>query len=322
MIDDIREEMWQAKYALAKKYYLKFGNLDIKESFYTKDGITYDADGVALGRWLLTQKEKYRRNILSEEKTSLLREIGFEFTMPTPKRSMSWSEIYALAANYYNYYGDLEVDTPFRTKDGIHQDNDGIGLGYWVNNQRTTYNLGKMLPQREKLLREIGMRFALKSPALTSENILSHFRAYYDEYGDLDIDQSYRAKDGCRIGTWLKRVRRDYSAGILSQEFIDSLEELGIIWNIYTNQRKIRKICNEYNIYLKELTKNMSFQELFSKIAYLDASGLPIYVNNHLHELINMDNNRLLSLYNIKLEELIRTYYHKDNHVKVLSRQK
>lgn len=67
-----RQEMqWEERYRLAKLYYKSHGDLKVPASYVTEGG-------VRLGRWLSRQREKARKQALSQEQVALLRGIGFE----------------------------------------------------------------------------------------------------------------------------------------------------------------------------------------------------------------------------------------------------
>ena len=53
--------------AYAKNYFNKYGNLLVKRTFRTKDGITFDEDGNAFGRWIQAQRFKCQNNMLSDK---------------------------------------------------------------------------------------------------------------------------------------------------------------------------------------------------------------------------------------------------------------
>ena len=76
------EEEWYRKYNLAKTYYDHYGNLEISQSFKTKNGYEYDEDGVALGVWIITQRQAFKGNVtnkMSKERIELLKEIGMKW---------------------------------------------------------------------------------------------------------------------------------------------------------------------------------------------------------------------------------------------------
>lgn len=67
---------WDKSYSIAKKYYEYYGNLDVHINFKTLDCINYDEKGIDLRNWVNKQRSYYNNGSLSDEKISLLNDIG------------------------------------------------------------------------------------------------------------------------------------------------------------------------------------------------------------------------------------------------------
>ena len=63
-----REEKWLYNFELARKFYEKYGHLNIR--------IDTTIDGVKMGEWLSAQQTAYRKGCLSKEKILKLEDIG------------------------------------------------------------------------------------------------------------------------------------------------------------------------------------------------------------------------------------------------------
>ena len=171
---------WMNKYNLAKKYYEYYGNLEMPQTFKTKNGVDYDEAGIKLGRWTNTQRQAFKGNgqwKMTSEQIRLLNEIGMQWD----RRYEQWMYKYALAKAYYEYYGDLEIPAKFKTKNGIDYNEDGIKLGMWIFHQRNSYNgkgTGIINYEQVKLLEEIGMKwfadnkdYKLQNEIINEDNI-------------------------------------------------------------------------------------------------------------------------------------------------------
>ena len=147
-----RKEGWLRNYELVKMYYEHHGNLNIPQKFTTKNGFTYDEDGVHIGSWLGNQKNQFSN--LPKEKQHLLKKIGLVNT-----RNEQWLRNYELAKIYYEYYGDVHMLSKFKTSDGITYDKNGVQLGRWLSYQIKTCD-----PDSEhgRLLSELGVTFNVK----------------------------------------------------------------------------------------------------------------------------------------------------------------
>ena len=76
------EEIWIIKYNIASAYYEHNGNLEIPVRFKTTNGYEYDENGVALGLWIITQRQAFKGNVtnkMSKERIELLKEIGMKW---------------------------------------------------------------------------------------------------------------------------------------------------------------------------------------------------------------------------------------------------
>ena len=76
--ENIRSSLsWDEMYQYAKKYYEAHGDLEIKATFKTNDGITENPNGkINLGQWIVTQRS---RCLPKSERGKLLLQIGMRF---------------------------------------------------------------------------------------------------------------------------------------------------------------------------------------------------------------------------------------------------
>jgi len=133
------ETQWKKTYELAKQYYDENGDLLIPDQYITNDNIK-------LGRWIATQRYNYKENTLSNEKISLLEDIGMVWNVI----DYQWNKMYDLALDYYNKYGNLLIPDKYTTSDNTH-------LGSWIGKQRKHYREQKLAKERIDLLEKIGM---------------------------------------------------------------------------------------------------------------------------------------------------------------------
>lgn len=68
-------------YELAKVYYEKHGNLNIRRDFKTINGWEYDEKGFALGYWINNQRQAIEKSRLTDEQIFLLDEIGMIWSL-------------------------------------------------------------------------------------------------------------------------------------------------------------------------------------------------------------------------------------------------
>ena len=263
-----KEEEWNKKYELAKAYYEHYVNLEIPQSFKTKNGYEYDENGVALGKWINTQRQAFKGNSgykISKEQIELLKEIGMRFE--TNYKEEEWNKKYELAKAYYEHYVNLEIPQSFKTKNGYEYDENGVALGKWINTQRQAFkgNSGyKISKEQIELLKEIGMRFETNYKEEEWNKKYELAKAYYEHYVNLEIPQSFKTKNGYEydengvaLGVWIITQRQAFKGNVtnkMSKERIELLKEIGMKWFPDNIDIKLQKEeINEKNINKKKI---------------------------------------------------------------------
>jgi helicase domain protein len=69
--------------------------------------------------------------------------------------------------------------------------------------------------------------------------MFSYAQKYYKQYQNLDIQRRYKTPDGYSLGSWIFTQRRIYNGeinGILSEDRIEKLNSIGMIWDNYAEQ--------------------------------------------------------------------------------------
>ncbi len=120
------ETKWAIMYQLAKEYYGQNGNLLVNtHSLY---------QGEKLGQWINHQRTDYmnrgtpKANIeFTEDRIVALEAIGMIWDV----HEHQWSRMYDVAKRYYDLYGHVEMTA--------NQEFEGIKLGKWLSNQRSSY---------------------------------------------------------------------------------------------------------------------------------------------------------------------------------------
>ncbi|MDE7212110.1 MAG: Helicase associated domain protein, partial [Lachnospiraceae bacterium] len=114
----------------------------------------------------------------------------------------SWDAMYAMAKEYYETYGNLEVPATYATADGY-------SLGAWIATQRKVYagkTAGCLSGEQVERLNSIGMRWQ-GAQEMAWESNFAEAERYFKTHGDLDIPADYVTENGCRLGRWLRRQR-------------------------------------------------------------------------------------------------------------------
>lgn len=215
--DSFRDLSWNKYYDAALSYYVEYGDLKVPAQ--------YVKDGIKLGSWL-SNLRTYRKcgaqsNYLTEERIAALDSIGMIWDV----LDMLWQRNFAVAKLYYEQNGNLDVPVGY-------VDENGVKLGVWINNLRNAYkgkSGGYRLTQEQiDLLTNIGMTWTCKFERAW-ERGYAEAGNYFAEHGDLNVPATYATKDGYMLGRWLDRQRE--RKGKLSQDRIDRLNTLGMVWD-------------------------------------------------------------------------------------------
>ncbi len=160
------------------------------------------------------------------------------------RMTMTWEDKYKLAKVYYEYNGDLEIPSKFRTINGYEFNENGVALGNWISIQRQTYCKKEnsiISPDRIQLLNEIGMIWKIDDYNWMKMYELA--KAYYEHHGDLEIPLKFRTingyepdENGVALGNWISRQRQTYNKkgnSIISPDRIQLLNEIGMIFDVH-----------------------------------------------------------------------------------------
>ena len=234
---------WEQKYNLAKAYYEHYGNLEVPTPFRTTNGYEYDENGIKLGIWIRSIRDTYNGTQnsykLTEERIEDLKKIGMRFEVKD--RDKNWNTKYNLAKAYYEHHGNLDISGTYKTTNGYEYDENGINLGSWITYLRMTYNgknSCKISEKQIKLLKEIGMRFTTTDSKKVWNAKYNLAKAYYDHHGDLEIPLTFKTingyeydENGIRLGSWIGTQRQNYKNNKLSEEKINKLLEIKMIFH-------------------------------------------------------------------------------------------
>lgn len=214
---------WDTMFDLAKDYYEKNGNLEIKRKYKTNDGY-------ALGQWVFTQRDVYKGETygtLDKDRIRKLEDIGMVWDSP---RDISYRRYYDAAKTYYAIHGDLNVPKNFAKSNGVD-------LAAWIRRIRSYRKHGiersYLTDERIAELDKMGMVWDV--PDYLWEENFSGAEDFYKKNGHLDIPANYRAFNGLKVGGWIRRQRALRNGKITdgvppTDEQIAKLDSIGMIW--------------------------------------------------------------------------------------------
>ncbi|MBO4849264.1 MAG: helicase associated domain-containing protein [Clostridia bacterium] len=204
-------ESWNIQYVCAKQYFIDNGNLLVPG--------TYETDtGLKLGKWISHQRRAFIKGVLPKDRIELLEEIGMVWSV----YDAQWLEYYGVAVEYYRENGNLFIPRQYIT-------NDGLKLGLWIVTQRRQHSDGILTAERIELLEKIGMVWKVNDRQWQNNYDLA--AEYYKKNGDLLVPQRYITTDNTPLGSWISHQRKNYQTGKLSEDRIELLEKIGMVWD-------------------------------------------------------------------------------------------
>ncbi len=296
------EEKWDEKYELLKINYSHFGYLNVPRNFCTKNGITYDSDGYKLYVWLCNQKRFYKTNRLSKDRISKLEEVGVIFNY----KDEVWNDMFETYKNYKEKNKEIPDELLV----------DGKSLSNWLMIQRSKYKRNKLTSEQVEKLKSIEFLSTSFNEIWDKKYDLA--TKYYKLYDNINFKRQEKYESEA-MGQWIKFQRNNKADKKLSLNREAKLLQIGIIFSIKANEKMIKDLFDEYCIDYGEyrnLLKNKSYQEIYSRFEYLKSNEIPIIINGKLNPFILLKIEDLEEEYNISIEQLICMYYLKNKEVR------
>lgn len=198
---------WFKRYGELEDFFFKNGHCEVPRSKNKKS---------TLGNWVAFQRVYYRKGKLSKEQIEKLEELNFKWELPVkgghPKHNQ-WDDRFLQVKKYKDEHGNINISQV----DPIYKK-----LGRWLNDQRVRKKRGKLLPEREARLNELGMIWDLEEAKF--EIRLNQLKQYFTKYGHYDVSQG--DKDFPGLGAWVAQVRH---RGILPSRR-NKLDTIGFNW--------------------------------------------------------------------------------------------
>jgi len=197
------QQHWEERFTELVSYKEKNGNCNVPK----REG--------ALGIWVSNQRSMYKKGKLSQERTTQLEGINFNWSMrehSSESNAKQWGKQYVELVDYNKKNGNCRVPR----KHGA--------LGNWVDNQRSKYKKGKLSQERIAQLESIGFEWLVLQHWEERFNVLV---AYKEKNGNCKVPK----REGA-LGIWVQNQRSKYRKGELTQEQISQLEGIGFKWRM------------------------------------------------------------------------------------------
>ncbi|KAL7547342.1 hypothetical protein ACHAWF_010660 [Thalassiosira exigua] len=225
---DSVQHKWTRRYDELVEFCVEHGHTNVPKQFKYKHT-------PPLGHWVSRMRNLHRRGLLDASRERKLLDIGFEFEPPKNdevKFSVVWNKAYLALRDYFEKNGNVEVPPGHRGD----ADGGGPGLDGWIVRQRKHYRAGRLPEHLQAKLRGLGVwlggrgrPFGIEAEASWKEKYLKLVK-YSEEHGDCDVPPKSE-----ELGAWVKSQRDMFNDGMVTEERITQLTEIG--FNFYARKR-------------------------------------------------------------------------------------
>lgn len=211
---------WEERFHDLRAYQARFGDTRVPVKW---------KENPDLGHWVVSQRYKRRKNRLRPEYEQRLKAIGFEWEVP---RAIPGPDVWE--RRFVEFVIFRESNPLLSPVGAVRMTR---GLASWVQDQRALKRQGKLLPERERRLQEVGFLWESSAPGSESywRTRLAELTAYAEANGTTVVPVSDRDARSLREWVMLQRTLRRKDR--LSDERIKALDAIGFIWTPPSGRR-------------------------------------------------------------------------------------
>lgn len=205
---DVRDEKFEIGYEHALKYYDSHDNINVSKGYI-------DEDGYRTGKWICTQRQRYKSGKISNTRAKKLEKLG-----------ISWNPFDDAFQNALNHVKEYHVEHRDLNVPRSYKSPDGYNLGDFITTQRQKYKKHKLTQEKTDILNQYGMIW--NRDVYDCEILIKHYTDYKKKYGE--PTRSIVTDDGYNLGMACNAIRCSYRRGTLPQWKIDMLNKAGFSW--------------------------------------------------------------------------------------------
>ena len=167
------------------------------------------------------QRQAKPEQKLVPERERWLEDLGFVWSKSSDER---WQEMFRQLEEFHMEYGHCNVPRHYE---------ENPKLGWWVNNQRQAKADGKLAPERERRLEDVGFVWSLQDEAW--EEMFWQLEEFRMEHGHCNVPSRY--EENPKLGWWVNNQRQAKADGKLAPERERRLEDLRFVWSKSSDER-------------------------------------------------------------------------------------
>jgi superfamily II DNA or RNA helicase len=179
-------------------------------------------DNPKLGRFVNNMRTQRNSGRLSADRIAKLDALGFAWGSSSREEvagagiNRAWKKRFDELLQYRNAHGNCDVPNEWC---------ENPQLGHWVNHQRGFYKRGKLHPERQRRLDEIGFDWHSDSRLEEWATRFAQLKAYKDRFGNCRVPVKWQ--ENPQLGKWVAKQRHELKKGRLSPEKVQMLHEIG-----------------------------------------------------------------------------------------------
>jgi hypothetical protein len=203
---DLLDKLWEDKFLELRAFKAIHGHCNVPDNW---------SENPKLGNWVHNQRAFRKKRQLSEDRIQRLDEIGLVWD----SRDVSWEEMFAALAIYRENNGHCNVP---------HLCSKNPKLGKWVHKQRQKRKNNQLSEEQIRRLDQIGL---IWNPSdSTWEEKFAELLIYKEINGHCNVPNHWSKNQ--QLGEWVANQRAFRKKGLLSEERIQRLTQIGFVWNI------------------------------------------------------------------------------------------
>ena len=218
----MKYQKWNNYYTLAEQMFSEIGTINVQ--------INYVYKSFQIGYWLSRQRSYYNQKKLDSSRIKMLERLGFQWDGYQNKRNrnmIEFSERIQLLSDYKDKFGNTRVPESYSIN--------GFALGKWLKEIRYYLRhpeMRRLTSRQIQMLNDVGFEVnwyedEIESSWTTKFQLLSE---YVSLYSMNEIKEGVVFKD-VNIGNWLHRQRIRYNEGSLTEEQLQKLISIGVIFS-------------------------------------------------------------------------------------------
>lgn len=206
---------WETGLDLLAEYVQAAGSAEIRVDYETPEGFR-------LGRWVNTQRVWRRSGRLTQDRIDRLDALGVVWepmSQAQLQREQRDTNMVAWLTAFVATNGHSDAPSELILSDGTK-------VGAWVRLIRREYVTGRIRPDLEASLLQLGFDFAPNRAKFSRG--LAALQHYLEVHGSIHVPRNHVTDDGFKLGTWFAQVKTKLRRGGLQEEHANALRAFGI----------------------------------------------------------------------------------------------